>query len=234
MGLPPLSGKDLSLARAFLGTPLRGRSPLGRPSSGRSGMLSGRSGRGCVHQVIYQGGHAVLEGLFHGLSSEHVAGHVHTSPQHRAFEQRDGRTEQSFEDTPEAMSSLVPSPGEWRDGRGHHDDDVRADVLVSSPAFKWHLLALTVRYNHLDELELRPAHGQPIQSPRLVAHDLTMATCGGHCTQQAIPDIAYHVSDDGKVAVHKEALHQVSPGLRGSHVACVALANQHSLLVRPA
>ena len=130
MGLPPLSGKDVSLARAFLGTPLRRRSPPGRPSSGWSGTLSGWLGRGCLHEVTYQGGDAVLEGLFHGLSSEHVAGQVHTSPQHRAFEQRDGRTEQSFEDTPKAMSSLVPSPGEWRDGRGHHDD-VRAFALLS-------------------------------------------------------------------------------------------------------
>ena len=39
-------------------------------------------------------------------------------------------TEQSFDDTPEAMSSLVPSPGEQRDGRGHQDD-VTASVLVS-------------------------------------------------------------------------------------------------------
>ena len=116
--------------QGFPGMPLKGRSPLGRLSSGQSGTLSGGSGHRCLHQVTYQKGHVVLEGLFHGLSSEHVAGHAHTSPQHRTFEQRNGRTEQSFEDILKAMSLLVPSPGEWRDGLGHHDD-VRASVLVS-------------------------------------------------------------------------------------------------------
>ena len=130
MSLPCLSGKDVSLARAFPGTPLRRRSPLGRASSGRSGTLSGGSGCGCLQEVTYQGGHVVLEGLFHDLSSEHVAGHMHTSPQHRAFEPMDDRTEQSFEDTPKAMSLLVSCPGKWRDSRGHHDD-VRAFALSS-------------------------------------------------------------------------------------------------------
>ena len=89
-GLPPLSGKDVSLVRAFPGMPLWGRSPLGRPSSGQSGALSDGLGHGYMHKVPYQGGDTVLEGLFHGLSSEHVAGQAHSGPQHRAFEQRDG------------------------------------------------------------------------------------------------------------------------------------------------
>ena len=61
-----------------------------------------------------------------------------------------------------------------------------------------------------------------------------MATFGGHCTQQAIPDIAYHVSISGKVAVHEDALRRVSPGLRRGHVVHAASAHQHRLLVRPA
>ena len=88
MGLPPLSGKDVSLARAFPGMPLRSRSPLGRPSSGRSGMLSGGLGRGCLHEVTYQEGDVVLEGLFHGLSTEHVAS---TGPLSRGMAKQDRR-----------------------------------------------------------------------------------------------------------------------------------------------
>ena len=80
MGLPPLSGKDIYLARVFPGRPLRRRSPLGQPSSGRSGLLSDGSGHGCLHKVTYQGGDVVLKGLFQGLSSERVAGHAHTGP----------------------------------------------------------------------------------------------------------------------------------------------------------
>ena len=80
MGLPPLSVKDVSLARVFLGTPLRRRLPLGWPSPGLSGLLSGGSGYGCLHEVTYQGGEVVLEGLFQGLSSECVAGQAHTGP----------------------------------------------------------------------------------------------------------------------------------------------------------
>ena len=117
MGLHPLSGKDVSLVRAFPGTPLRGRSPLGRPSSGRSGTLSGRSGHGCLHKVTYQGGDGVLEGLFHGLCSQQVASQAHTAlstgPLSRGMAERN---------SPEAMSSLVLSPGERCDGRGHHDE----------------------------------------------------------------------------------------------------------------
>ena len=91
-----------------------------------------------------------------------------------------------------------------------------------------------VRYNHVELLELCPAHGQPIQSPRFVARDLTVVTFVGHCVQQAIPGIVHHVSVGGEVAVHEEALNRVSPGLREGHVACVALAHQHRLLIQPA
>ena len=51
------------------------------------------------------------------------------------------------------------------------------------PTFIWDLRAVTVGYNHMDVLELCPAHGQPIQPLRFVAHDLTTATLRGHGVQ---------------------------------------------------
>ena len=53
-------------------------------------------------------------------------------------------------------------------------------------AFKWCLLAMTIHYNHTDMLELGPAHGQPILSLGLAAHDLTKVVLHRHSVQQAI------------------------------------------------
>ena len=64
------------------------------------------------------------------------------------------------------------------------------------PTFKWNPLAMTVHYNHVDVLELCPAHGQPIQSLRFVVHNLTVATFCGHgaqCRQPKSRDSA-HIS----------------------------------------
>ena len=69
---------------------------------------------------------------------------------------------------------------------------------------------------------------------RLLAHDLPIATLHGQGMQQAIPDIAYHVSIGGKVAVHQEAFYWILPGLGWGHVACVALAQQQCLPIWPA
>ena len=74
-------------------------------------------------------------------------------------------------------------------------------------------------------------HRQPIYPPRFLAHALTEATLYRHSTQQAI---AYHEGIGGKFAVHEEALYWIKLGLAWGHVVCVALNQQHRLLVWPA
>ena len=63
---------------------------------------------------------------------------------------------------------------------------------------------------------------------------LTKVTLNRHSAQYAIPDVAYHVTIGGKVAMHKEALYQIPLWLGWSHVACISLAQQQRLPVWPA
>ena len=93
MGIHASSGKDASMARAFLGPPLRGRSPFVGPSFGWSCTFPGCLHACRLHEVTYQGGNAVLMDLFDGLSSEHIAGQAHAGPQHGALEQVHDQTE---------------------------------------------------------------------------------------------------------------------------------------------
>ena len=77
--VPALSGKDVSVARAFPGPPLLRWPPFAGPLLGRSCMLPGWLHTCCLQKVAYQEDNAVLVGLFHGLSSEHIASTAHLS-----------------------------------------------------------------------------------------------------------------------------------------------------------
>ena len=52
---------------------------------------------------------------------------MHAGLQHRFLEQRNGQTEQPFQDPAEAMTSPLSSAVVWCDG-GHHDDGDDDDV----------------------------------------------------------------------------------------------------------
>ena len=67
MSVPALSGEDVPAVKEFLDPLLREPLPLAGPPLGWSSMLPGWLRTCCLHEVTYQGGHVVLEGLLYGL-----------------------------------------------------------------------------------------------------------------------------------------------------------------------